>query len=50
MAKLLDEPYTSLVRLHPFVVDNLVDQLVLPVSEPADCLELWGILRTPLGS
>jgi hypothetical protein len=45
----MDEFNASLVRLHPYVFDDLVDQVVLSVSEPAHCFSLWRIVRASLG-
>jgi hypothetical protein len=49
IAKLMNEPNASLVRLHPHVFDDLVDHVVLAVPKPAHCFELWRIVRTSLG-
>src|SRR6516162_11705784 len=49
MAELMDEFDASLVRLDPFVFDDLVDQIVLAVPEAIHCLGLRRIVRTSLG-
>src|SRR6516225_10011140 len=48
ITELTDESDASLIRLHPNVFDNLVDQLVLAVPKPADRFDLRGIVRATL--
>src|SRR6516225_5277741 len=48
MTELINEFHASLVRLHPFVFDDLVDQFVLAVSECAYRFELRGIVSASL--
>src|SRR6516225_7719045 len=43
-AEVMDELNASLVRLHPRVFNDLVDQVVLAVPEPAHRFDLWGIV------
>ena len=49
MAELMDEFDASLVRLDPFVFDDLVDQIVLAVPEAIHCFGLRRVVRTSLG-
>jgi hypothetical protein len=49
MAQLVDEFYAPLVRLDPFVFDDLVDQVVLAVPEAIYCFGLRRIVRSSLG-
>src|SRR6516162_6289080 len=49
MAHLVDEFNAPLVRLDPFVFDDLVDQVVLAVPEAIHCFGLRRIVRTSLG-
>ena len=48
-AELMDELNASLVGLHPHVLYDLVDQVVLAVAEPAHCFGLRGVVRAPFG-
>ena len=49
MAELVDEFNASLVRLDSLIFDDLVDQVVLAVPEPADCFGLRQVLWGSLG-
>src|SRR5262249_49145470 len=42
-----DEVDTALIRLHPRLLDNLVDQIVLAVTEPAHRVSLGRVVGTP---
>ena len=45
----MDEFNASLVRLDPSLFNDLVDQLVLAVPEPAHRFSVWRIVRGSLG-
>src|SRR4029077_1968526 len=45
----MDEFDASLVRRAPVFFDDLVDQVVLAVPEPAHCFSLRGVVHAPLG-
>ena len=49
MPKLVEEFDAAFVRLHACVFDDLVDQVVLAVPEPAHRFSLWRIVRASLG-
>jgi hypothetical protein len=48
-AELMDEFEASLVRLDPSLFNDLIDQLVLAVPEPAHGFSVWWIVRGSLG-
>ena len=48
-AELMDELDASLVRLHPSLFNDFVDQVVLAVPEPAHRFGLAGVVRASLG-
>ena len=49
MTEPFDQLYASVVRLHPFVGDDRVDQVIFSVPKPAHRIELrrvvWASLR-----
>src|SRR5215471_16840652 len=49
MAQPMDEFDASLVGLYPFLFNDLVDQVVLAVPEPAHCISVWRIFRASFG-
>src|SRR6516162_7976900 len=49
MPKLIKEFNAALVRLHPFIFDDLVDQVVLAVPKAVHRFSLWRIIRASLG-
>src|SRR4030095_7594806 len=49
MVKLMDEFNGPLVRLHAYVLNGLVNQVVLAIPEAAHCFDLRGGIRTSLG-
>src|SRR5262249_31162861 len=48
-AEVMDKLDASRVRLHTHVFNDLVDQIVLAVPEPADRFDLWGVVWASLG-
>jgi hypothetical protein len=48
MAQLTDEFDAPLVRLHSYVFDNFIDEVVLAVAEPAHRVRFWRIVRASL--
>jgi hypothetical protein len=48
-AQLTDEVDSSFVRLHAYIFDDLVDQLVLAVPKPSHGFSRWRVVWAPLG-